>query len=300
MNITALLLLSIAAFAGNDVIGTPDRGVDDDSARRRCAAAQTILQTTPSTENLAAAAALLPRELAARVLTENGRTDLDGAWRLLRRAVDVSCAVMPGEGDDVLSTTKLEQLARDPRFVGIRHDDDLSDQLLDQIGAWLERLLESEAMVAFSEQTRTVYLTGLAIVAAVLTWRLRRRRRPTHAADDDIVAVRREQARQLAFQALRDDGAALVDSDPRQAALRLRQALLARLGEVDADAARPSRTASEIIARLTTTVATTVTPALSHFDVSFYGGVFEVDAARTLLRLVDEAAAALAGRRGQR
>ncbi len=285
--IIVVALLLLGAVDGADDVGA---GVD---APSRCLALTTISSGPPGIEALVHAAALLPANLAARVAAEGGRAQLDVAWRLLRRAVDLTClaVVTPVSG---LSAPALTSLAQDPRFVGVRHDDDLGDQLLDRLGAWLERLLESEAMVAFSEQTRTVYLTGLALVMVGLAWRLRRRRRPDHDHDDSAAAVlRREHTRQRAFAALRDDGAALVDVEPRAAMLTLRHALLARLGEVDVDAARPSRTATEILGRLAPTTSTLMAPALHHFDQHFYSGSIDVDAAAAMLMLVDTGAHAL-------
>ena len=297
MTVAVTFLIALAGLAAGDV------DADDGSTRRRCDALRVIVAESPSIDGLTRGAALLPGERSVRVAAEAGRTDVDSAWRLLERATALTCSAADERRPrDALDDANLEQLATDPRFVGLRHDDDLSDQLLDRIGAWLERLLESDAMVAFSEQTRTIYLTGLAVVAVIVAWRIRRRRRPVHADADDIVAGRRDVARARAFQALRDEGAALVQSDPRAALLRLRQALLARLGEVDVDAARPARTASEIIARLAATSATTsttVTPALRLFDERFYGGDVDVEAATILLGLVDDAAAVLAARGGR-
>lgn len=280
--------LVLAAAVG---LALPVRADDTDCARLAA------LVETPTADAVAAGAALIGGALGARLAAEVGRADVDDAVVLLRRAMALRCA--PAGGDAlVLSPARLAILDDDARFGGARTGKDLGDRLRDRVIAFIEALLESDAMVAFSEQTRTVYLTGLAVVVVVVAWRLRRRRPAGSAAtraNDERVGVERQRAR--AFSALRAEALAVVAHDPRTALLLLRQALLARVGDVDADAARPSRTASEVRARLLvaagTDVADVVTPALLRFDDAFYGGAVDSDAARALLALVDDAATRL-------
>lgn len=240
------------------------------------------------------AAALLPGPLAERVRGEPGRTDIDGALALLARATALSCPP-PSLRPPPEASALQALMQQDGRFIGVRADD-VSARLLDRLWAFLEGLLESEGMQRFSEHTRTVYVTLLCFVCAFVAQRMWRRSRVgARPVAGDGVVVFVERRRAAAYAALRAEALALLDQTPREALLLLRRALLARLGEHDEGAVRPSRTSSEVLARLDPRVAAVVAPALQRFDVAFYGGEASALAARALLHDVDVAVAALGG-----
>jgi hypothetical protein len=77
--------------------------------------------------------------------------------------------------------------------------------------------------------------------------------------------------------------------------LWLRRALLASVGQVDERAVRPSRTTSEVVARLPSSLAAVVSPPLHTFDRAFFGaGVGDVDPSAAARALADEVDAAVA------
>ena len=295
MAVVVALLLALAAADGAAVVESAV--VDGISVDARCARLRLLVAEPVGAEGLARGAALLGGALGERLAREAGRATVDAAWELLTRATQLRCGDDVGVGVDDGDTIDIAALARDPRFHGVRADDDLGDRLFDRAFAWLQGLLESDAMLAFSERTRTVYLTGLAVAGVVVAWRLRRRRRPVQSSDSDVTAAT-ERRRVQAFSSLRHEAIVAIEDAPRTAMVLLRQALLARVGEIDADAARPSRTANEILARVSTSTAAAVQPALLHFDARFYAGLVDVEAATTLLQLVDDGVARLA--RGRR
>lgn len=197
-----------------------------------------------------------------------------------RRALSLFC---PAEVDARLTPERVRERGRDPRLFGVRDDDDLSDSLSARVGAWLEQLLESDAMIAFSEQTRTVYLSLLALVSLVVGWRLRRRP-PPPSSSSTAAHQRLQQQRALRVDELLAQASAVLEHDPRRAAVLLRQALLVRVGEVqhDDDVLAPSRTTSEICAGVPAQTAQVVRPILSHFDRVYFGSSTSVAQAQQL------------------
>ncbi|MBM4279624.1 MAG: DUF4129 domain-containing protein [Deltaproteobacteria bacterium] len=266
-------LAHLAAFDGSDVPRDPGHG----------GALEALL-------------AALPPAVAQRARDDQGRDGRRGAaFDAARTAVHFACAAS-GVAD---ARADIRRLLADPRFAGVRADEDALDRLLDRLWRFLEELLESEVMQSFAHNTRTLYLAALATVAAVVGVRLARRQRRagSSAGRVDVVRVERERAR--AFDSWRTEALQTLEVDPRRAALLLRAALLARVGEVDAEAVRPSRTSSEILARLRPRVAPAVAPAiataLALFDALFYGGDVDGAATRRLLAAVDDAVTRIDG-----
>lgn len=216
--------------------------------------------------------AALPPAMARQLRADaaSSSSSSSSAIEPTRRALSLYCP--GGAADARLALERVRELGRDERFSGVRDDDDLGDSLTARLGAWLEQLLESEAMVAFSEQTRTVYLSLLAIVSVVVAWRLRRRPVPS-SSTTNATQQRLQHQRALRVDELLTEAGAVLEHDPRRAALLLRQALLVRIGEVqhDDDVVSPARTTSEVCAQLPLDAARVVRPVLSHFDRVYFG-----------------------------
>jgi hypothetical protein len=216
--------------------------------------------------------AQLPTAMAQRLRADasSSLSSSTPAIEPTRRAIALYC---PGtEPDARLAVERVRELSRDERFSGVRDDDDLGDSLTARVGAWLEQLLESDAMIAFSEQTRTVYLSLLALVSVVVAWRLRKRP-PPPSASTTAAALRLHQQRALRVDELLAHATTALDHDPRRAALLVRQALLVRVGEVqhDDEVLSPSRTTSDVCGHLPADTARVVRPVLSHFDRIYFG-----------------------------
>lgn len=251
---------------------------------------------------IAAAAALLPGPSSVRVRDEVGRGGVEVALALLARSTTIECPTTAmTTATPAPDPAALRQIvASDGRFLGVRADD-VSERLLERLQAFIEGILESEGMQRFSEHTRTVYLALLAFVCSFVALRVVRRSRLVAAAGPSTgVVVGVDRVRTAAFSALRNDAMACLDASPRQAVLLLRRALLARVGEVDEGATRPSRTTSEILARLDDRHADAVAPAFHRFDGAFYSGGVDTAGARAVLEAVDVAVAALQALRGAR
>jgi hypothetical protein len=238
-------------------------------------------QLAPAWSALPGAMSQRLRAEAAHVASTPSSTSMSSAAAVgpTRRAIALYCP--SAARNAALDPARLRALGRDERFSGVRHDDDLGDNLAARFGAWLEQLLESDAMIAFSEQTRTVYLTLLALVSVVVAWRLRRRPPPAH-----ITTAEREQRlrdkRVLRVDELLREADAVLEHDPRSATLLVRQALLVRVGEVqhDDEVGAPAHTSTEICARLPATTAQIVGPVLTHFDRVYFGGTTTTTDAR--------------------
>jgi hypothetical protein len=217
--------------------------------------------------------------------------DLSAALLTASTAIAFSCTT--GPMDDLRS--EAAALLTDPRFRGVRNDEDAVDRLLDRLWRFLESFLESEGMQGFAASTRTVYLSllvvGVVFVFARLTWQ-RRWRRGSKTVDASVTV---EGTRVLAFWDWHAMAMAALPHEPRRAALCARAALLARVGERDGDAILPSRTGSEIVARLPTEVAGLVAGPLQRFDALFYGVVINEAEARAFLEDIERSAESLAG-----
>lgn len=281
MTTTLLLFLSLAQPADWCV-----------ATRERLAV---LSQRAPVGSEVDALLAALPPQLAARARGDIGREgSLGAAVRSAEFAVRVGCVDVNNNvdvGDDVADD--VGGILKDRRFFGLRTEDNFSEKVKDRLWQLLEQLFESEGMQVFANNTRAIYLSGLAIVASFIAARLLLRlRRP--AADTALSSSRVERERHKAFAAWRSEALPLLD-DPaqsRRALLLLRSALLARVGENDGgrDAVKPQRTSTEILLRLAPAVRTAAAPALALFDDAFYGGRAEPASVRRLLALVDDAA----------
>ena len=211
-------------------------------------------------------------------------------------AVRVGCD--GGVVDDVAAAkARVQALIKDPRFGGLRTEENFSEKLKDRLWRWFERLLESDAMQGFADNTRLVYIVILSTIGSLVAARLLMRARK-NARDDaaSSQSMKVERARQRAFALWRADALPLVDDDAqaRRALMLLRAALLARVGESDKDAVKPQRTSTEILERLSPHAREMTTPALSFFDDAWYAGDASSQSSKALLQLVDAAAAALA------
>ncbi len=246
-------------------------------------------------DDLDALLAALPPAIGARARDDQGRSGRrSAAVDAAATAVAFACrvdrsAVVTGD-----PRAEARALLSDPRFSGTRADEDVFDRVLDRVWRWLEVLLASDGMKVFADNTRTIYLTALFVVTLVVGVRLTRNARRTQALRAEAPDARVERERARAFSAWRAEAEGALALDPRRALLLARTALLARVGEVDALAVRPSRTSREVLAALTPAVAACVAPALQRFDAAFFGGSVDADAARALLAAVDDAAVALA------
>ncbi len=230
--------------------------------------------------------ATLPPPLAQRAREDQGRAaQRSAAIAAAAAVIHLACDV-----DGVASAqADAAQLLRDPRFVGTRADEDAIDRLLDRLWRWIESVLASDGMQSFAGHTRTLYVSALFVVAVVVGLRLARRARRARALGAHGTSTRIDRERERAFAAWRADAVVAIDDDPRRAILLLRAALLARVGQMDADAVRPSRTSSEVLARLPAPLAAILEPALRRFDAVFFGGEVNAAAARGLLVLIDDA-----------
>ncbi|OGQ18774.1 MAG: hypothetical protein A2138_27670 [Deltaproteobacteria bacterium RBG_16_71_12] len=187
-----------------------------------------------------------------------------------------------------------ELIARDARFAGVRRGDDLFDRLRHTLFLWLTKLLETEGMQRFAGGTRTIFFAALVVVALVLALRvaLRLRRRAARGVSPPASL---EATRVEAFTALRAAAEArLRGQDARGALLLGARALLVRVGELDARAARAARTHREVLAGLAPPVASAVAPALGAFERALFADEATVAQAGRFLALVDDAAARVA------
>jgi hypothetical protein len=245
---------------------------------------------------------VLPPHLARWVRDEVGRAG-DTAQAPIALG-QVAAAACPKQVE-VDAKAALQAALADERLGGLRTEAGFVDRLLERAWLWVQGLLESEGMQRFAESTRAVYLSILAGIGAVVAWRLfrpqgRHARQRTAATEEQV-----ERARARLFAALQKDAvAALERGEAREACLLLRQALLRRIGEVEAEASHPARTATEILQALHRTHQTLakldgpVAKALHVFDDAFYRGQTTVADARAVLAAV-EAAAAWLKLRGQ-
>ena len=242
----------------------------------------------------------LPPDVAARARGDIGReARLGAAVDSAETVIRTACVVPAGEGvDDGELALQVQGILQDPRFRGLRTEDDFSDKLLNRLWKWLEAFLESDGMQIFADNTRAVYLGLLALGGVVVAVQLLRRSRRAADGDARVSGARVERQRLKAFSVWRAEALPLIDDDDtaRRALLLLRAALLARVGESDKDAVTPSRTSAEILDRLGPR-GVVVGPALHRFDAAFYAGRADRLAARALLVDVDAAAAALLGGR---
>jgi hypothetical protein len=241
--------------------------------------------------------AALPLSIDVRARGDQGRTGRrSAAVDAAATAVGFACPeVAPVAVGDPRAEARA--LLADPRFTGSRAEEDGLDRLLDRLWRALEALLESEGMQGFANNTRTFYLTGLLVLVAVVGVRLARNARRARTLRAEAPGARVERERVRAFAALRAEAHAALGADPRRALLLGRAALLARVGEVDPDAVRPSRTSAEVTAALDPARAACVAPVLQRFDALFFGGAPDEPGARALLAAIDAAVAALASSR---
>jgi len=255
-----------------------------------CASIVSATAAAYDAQSIARAAALLPTPMASRVADEVGRTNVDGALRSLRAATALACP-------SALRTTEVSALVAlrdsDERFTGLRVDESVADRLLERLWAFVEKLLESEAMQRFSEHTRTVYLSLLAGVLALVGFRVWRgqSRGAALAVGADSARVTRE--RRDAYDRCHSDAVNAVDVDPRRALLLARRALLARVGEVDHGAYKPSRTSTELLQAVVARLRPHIEPALAAFDDAFYGKDADAADARAVIAAVEAAHRAL-------
>ncbi len=258
-----------------------------------CASIRAQAQAAHDASSLARAAALLPQPMAQQVAGEVGRADLPRALITLRTAAALACPANSTAPDTAALTSLRDS---DERFFGVRVDESVLDRLLERLWALLESLLESETMQRFSEHTRTVYLTLLAIVVVLVAFRVSRGPRAS-TAENAVDNARIERLRKDAYARCREQAIALVDSDARTALLWARRALLARVGEVDEGAVMPQHTSTEVLAALDERTATIAAPALHAFDAAFYGDDATSAHARAVLEHVERAHTALGGGR---
>ncbi len=255
-------------------------------------------------QTVTALLATLPPLVSTRARDDIGREgNLSAAVDAARVAVAVGCSDVVVDANAV--SVDVNALAADPRFGGLRTEDNFSEKVKDRLWKLIEELLESQGMQTFANNTRAIYLAFLASFCGVIAFRLLRRSRQS-GGDTGVANTRVERARQRAFALWRKDALAVLDggnsdgSDDavraRRALLLLRAALLARVGEDAgaAEAVQPQRTTSEIVARLSPRVAFVAGPVLAAFDDGFYGGAIDVAGARAFVVAVDAAAAALA------
>jgi hypothetical protein len=222
------------------------------------------------------------------------------AFEALTLAVDDAC---PAGAPIVDARAAQEQVAgilkNDPRFGGgVRDGDDIVDRIREKIGRWLVTLFESEGMQKYAGNVRVLYFVALLAGIGFIASRVVRALRRSVAVDDDRARAVVEGRRRKAFESWRAEAeAALTAGDARGAFFAGRNALLARLGELDdkldgklvGAAAMPARTHREILARVPDDVAIALMPPLRSFDVNVYAREAEVGDARVFLTEVDAA-----------
>ncbi len=241
--------------------------------------------------------AALPVVEASRAMAgEQG--GLQTATFVLRTALDHACSETISTDAAAARAEVASILAGDPRFTGVRDDDDAIDRWLDRLWAWISALLESRAMQGYAGSARAVYLAVMGALLALAVWRVLRGRRRGGGPIDDVAQRAREveRARIRAFAEWRALAASRLDEgDARGAFYAARMALLARLGEVATGAVTPARTHTEILARLDDARRAVVAGPLADFDRAFYGGAAGPKSAQRFLADVDAGARALDG-----
>ena len=191
--------------------------------------------------------------------------------------------------------------AGDARFVGVRKGDDLIDRLKHKAKLWLAHFFESSGMRAYASSARIIYLSLLGVAVVLVAVRvvrtlLRRKRRDAETIGATS-AIERKRAREHAHW--RAEAERALNAGDARGALRAGQAaILARVGELERGVVTPARTHREIVGRLSDNVAAVVRPVLAAFDAAFFAKDAGLDDAATFLRLVDDAAGALAARTG--
>lgn len=268
-------------------------------------AAGPAADTADDSAAFSALAAALPRDApvlgSARTLAN---TDVAAAAVLLHFAVADACARTAGASAAELSA-RTDALLQDARFTGVRKGDGTIDQILHKVWLAIVSLLESQGMQQYAGNARVIYLSllaGVAVFLAALVGRklLRQRRADKSLAKDNNVVIESERAQ--AFAMLRERAAAALGAGDARAALRAgEQALLARVGELDAAQVRqaitPARTHKEMLARLPAAVADVVRAPFASFDALFFGRPsLSLPEARAYLCDVDAAALRLADR----
>lgn len=217
--------------------------------------------------------------------------DFGAALSVLAAAAAEACAPTSDVDGAAAAASVRELIARDARFAGVRRGDDLLDRLRHKLFLWLTQLFETEGMQRFAGGTRTLFFAALVVVALVVALRVAlrlRRRAATPASPSSSV----EAARAEAFSALRADAEErLRRQDARGALMVGARALLVRVGEQDARAARAARTHREVLAGLAPPVASAVAPALGAFERALFAEEATVAQAGRFLALVDDAAA---------